>query len=336
LLIFCLTNTKISGFSNQKGGYTVGKWRNIPKLFIQMLVVVGAVILLILAFSRSTNFQAAQTIPNAMQQSYPPPSTATATKSGYPGPGMAQATPSPINSTNSPKTTTKVVTTITANKSITLEPWIATNIAIKSAYTPSPIELAAIATEDYDESHMSTLSVNRTNVFSMAINSINDLPNFVYSDPFYLKNDKDMASCLQSKIPGKALLIKALDNLPDYYLLPFYKDNRVCGIASIEIKNSTATTEGWSQVNYEKFPIIDANEAINQVILKTGKNITGSPILVACGYQEMWNPFNPAWQIVTEDGEEDFVISHSGIVEADDAITVYTNVYNSSEMHKIK
>jgi hypothetical protein len=263
---------------------------------------------------------------------------------GYPAP-IAEPTPLTQQETNGyPPPVSPTDTGIPAKATRTqiptflasLDAAVATNIAIKANHTPSSIEIAAIATEMYDKSHMPTLSVvSQPNGFSMSINSINDLPDFVYSDPFYLKNDKDMSSCIQAKIPGKALLIKALDNLPDYYLLPFYKDKRVCGIASIEIKGGKAITEGWATVNYEKFPIIDANEAINQVILKTGKKISGSPILAAGGYREIWNPFNPAWQLVSEDGEEYYVISHSGMVE-EGQVAVSTNIFNSNEMHKIK
>jgi len=293
------------------------------KKYFSLLIIIGlSVLFLTLAIN---SIPTVNTSKGGSVDGYPPPefqATPTVGKIDYPPPLV---TPSLVME--------KPTVTPTSNSFLNSEPILATNIAEKLRHTPSPAEIAAAATEMYYKMNVPDEAPEAPTPYLQAVNSLNDLPNIVYSDPFFYKNEQIYSTCLKNKKPGTTMAVKSLGKISDYYLLPFWNNSKVCGVALIFIKNGFASAGGWSEINADQFPIIDANEAINQVKAKIPKEILGVPLLVFGGYKEFWEPFNPAWQISTIDGDQYFVLSIHGLSE-DGNVTTYASVYEIMELHK--
>jgi hypothetical protein len=197
--------------------------------------------------------------------------------------------------------------------------------------TTNPTEKSVLATEYYKKLHLFTPGPTPTR-YAFSMMSLNDLPGFIYNAPFFSGSGHEFSGCILTKNPGPAIFVKSLRNLPDYYLLPFFMDHKVCGVALIEMKDGMATFGGWMNDYSEKYPSVSADEAANQVSLKTGKQLSGDPKLVFGYFQEAANPYFPVWQVNTADGQTYFVIFYSAIVE-EGYLKTFIDVKNSSEVH---
>lgn len=298
------------------------------QVFIKTVLISLAFLFLILIFNRLSIGTAS--IRNS--SGYPLPITQptllmTGYSTDYPVPPTVTAI-----ATNERLISTQVHPTLSS-----YEAAIATNIANKRAYTPSATEIAAMATQMYGMKQMQNLAnLSTPAYFTMAINSSDDFPKFVYNAPFFASDNPNFSTCLKFKKPGTTLRIRSLNELPDYYILPFYNDIQICGIALIDVKDGIAAAAGWSRIKEGgKFPSLEAEEAAKQVILRTGKKVTENPILVAHGFLETNDLFNPKWQVKTEDGETYIVINYSGPTDEGTFISVI-EVLNMKELHKIQ
>jgi hypothetical protein len=300
----------------------MGNLRSSIKILIQLLVVVGTIVLLVFAFSRSTNFQNAQIIPNALQQSYPPPSTATPTLSGYPGPQLPQA---PV-----------IVSTPTLNPYLFSSPADATLVAKGLRNTPSPSQLAADANGRAQDAVVKTqISLNRSQPKYQSpaypVRTEADLPNVIYND-VYMNNSIGFDACLHAKNPSPAFLVKSLEpDLPDYYILPFYKDAKVCALVMITVENGLGTVHGIGSEFGDVYPAVSSSEAVNLVEEKTGVKVVDPPVLSFRTMRGSISPFSPFWEIHTTDGQSYYVIFVVGNTESGPKKTV--SVINSKDVN---
>jgi hypothetical protein len=304
----------------------MGNLRSSIKILIQLLVVVGAIVLLIFSFSRFTNFQGAQTVPNALQQSYPPPSNATPTQSGYPGPQLPQAS--------------VIVSTPTLNPCLFSSPADATLVAIGLRKTPSPSQIAADATGQAKDAVVKTqISLSKTQPYPTyqspvyPVRTEADLPGVLYND-VHMNNAIGFDACLQAKNPSPAFLVKSYDaDQPDYFLLPFYKDAKVCALVMITVENGLGTVNGVGGVLGDIYPAVSSSEAVSLVEEKTGVKVVEPPVLSFRTIREALSPFSPFWEIHTTDGQSYYVIF--GIGNTENGPKKYETVINTKDAHAI-
>jgi len=212
-----------------------------------------------------------------------------------------------------------------------LEPDDEARIATKLAHTPSAAEIAALATETYEKSQPYSLPAQKVSS-SAVVNSVSDLPQVVYQDPFYSQSGQDFTACIQASQPGPPQFVESLGTQPGYYLLPFYQHDSLCGIALIDVDCGQGTMGGWSEARGGKFPAVNSEEAIRAVELETGQTTTGQPGLVFGSFFETPDPFSPFWKVAAADGQVFYVIGQVGIAE-DGNSTLDVSVLNSMDMH---
>jgi hypothetical protein len=286
----------------------MGNLRNSIRILFQLLVVVAAIVFLIFAFSRFTNFQGAQIIPNALQQSYPPPSTATPTQSGYPGPQLPQV---PIMISTFTITPTPII-----NAYLFSSPAEATNFFANIKKTPSPSEISAAATYMVMRASIPTKLAEAQKITtpyqqsSFPVKTDADLPNVLYNDLDFFNSSSSYFTCFSARNSIPALFIKSLDpNRPDYYLVPFYINGQLCSLVKIIVNNGYGKVSGATG-DMENAPssLITASEAISIVEEKTGLQITEQPILVFQQLYEGPDAYDPFWQVKASDGQTFYVV----------------------------
>ncbi len=224
----------------------------------------------------------------------------------------------------------------------TLEPFEATQYALKVNHTPSPSEIAAEATyfaemAIYDaQSKLITPTPPPTPVY-YPVNSMADMPKVVYNDPFFGNvNNGDFGFCLKANQPGEALLIKSLNKneSPDYYMLPFFKDGQVCSLYEVDLIDHMGTIGGWSSASGTKYPPVSADEAKRFFENTIGSNISDGPFLGFRSLRESMNPYHPFWVVTTTDGQTYYVIYTFWVSEGStEGLDV--KVWNATEVHPI-
>lgn len=156
-------------------------------------------------------------------------------------------------------------------------------------------------------------------------------------DPLINEDDASFAPCVQARQLGQTLLVKSLARgRNDFYLLPFYKDHAVCAIAVVDVDHNAAHVSAFSVGDMgEKYPAIDAQEAVRRVSEETGKGVKEGPVLVYISVREYPNSIsNPSWQVKTVDGETYYVIFSTGPVE-EGGIKTRVSILNAAEVHEI-
>jgi hypothetical protein len=246
----------------------------------------------------------------------------------YPPPQESpRAFPTQVMVTNTPKPT--------------LEPFEATQYALKDNHTPSPSEIAAQATYFAE---MATIDAQLklytpppppTPVY-YPVNSIADMPNVVFNDPFFGNvNNGDFGFCLKANQPSEALLIKSLNKKesPDYYMLPFFEDGKLCSLYEVDLIDHMGTVGGWSSASGTKYPPVSADEAKRLVETTIGLSISDGPYLGFRLLRESMDPYHPFWVVTTTDGQTYYVIYGYGINEDNSVLDV--RVWNATEVHPI-
>jgi hypothetical protein len=186
-------------------------------------------------------------------------------------------------------------------------------------YTPSDKDLAIEATGIAEIS--TTVALDKlitphpspTSAY-YPVKSEDDIQQVVLHDPYFQKdaNDPDYGPCIKAANPGKALFVKYSDDShPDYYVVPFYMDDEVCGIAVVGVEKGIGMMGGWTSVfpGNKEYPYVNVDDAIAEV-QKLNYQIDGKPIL-AFQYlrgitSDMMDPF---WKINTTTGETFYVIN---------------------------
>ena len=213
----------------------------------------------------------------------------------------------------------------------------ATALYLFKNHTPSPSEIAAQSTYVALQANLATqwniekmTGVPTYQQPSFLVNSEADLPKVLYNDvPMYTEDS--VFPCLSAKNPGPPLLVHSLDlKMPDYYIVPFYKDNKVCDLVMIHVINGIGTVDGIGGVFGDLYPQITANEATNLVEQKTGLKVIGQPVLAYQLIYEDTDPFTPFWKLQTADGETYYVIFMVGPSE-NGSINKHVIVINSRD-----
>lgn len=190
------------------------------------------------------------------------------------------------------------------NAPTALPPMIAkaTVAAMGAKYTPQPTQLYSIT-------------------------SSQDVINIVLNDPGFLANLDDPIFGPYSKgaAPGEPIFVKSISpSRWDYYLVPFYKDGKLSGLAIVRVKDGKGRMGGWRNASGEDFPPITATEAKNLVEAK-GVTITGDPQLVFRPLRENSVETVPFWEVRTTGGTAFYVIRILGV----------TKVYRADDVHPI-
>jgi len=211
----------------------------------------------------------------------------------------------------------------------TIPPELLTRVPDKGRHTPSATEIAAAATYMADRSRPYTPPPPKPEP-SYPVKSLDDIPKVVLNNPSFQRsaNDQIFGPNVKDAIPGKPLLVKSLDTnkRADYYVVPFYKNGLVSGVAIVHVKDGMGTMGGWGNVNGGKqFPYVSADEAKAQVE-KAGHQVTGEPRLVYQDLLEGTNDFDPFWEISTTDGQTFYVVNLGDTI----------GVWNAADVHPIR
>jgi hypothetical protein len=160
-----------------------------------------------------------------------------------------------------------------------------------------------------------------------SITSSQDVINIVLNDPGFQANLDDPIFGPYSKgaAPGDPTFVKSISpNKWDYYLVPFYKDSKLSGLAIVRVKDGEGRMGGWRNASGEDFPPITATEAKSLVEAK-GVTIIEEPRLVFQPLRENSAETVPFWEARTTEGTTFYVIRILGA----------TKVYRADEVHPI-
>jgi hypothetical protein len=258
------------------------------------------------------------------------PHAASAPKStGYPPPGTANPPyPAPTG------TSTATPDLATPSAVVATPEWR----DLKDGNILSPAEVGAIATFVNQKSHIPTADprIPTPTKVSFPVASAADLSQVVYHDPFIASSDTGLGACIQSKNSGQPQLIHSLDENPDYYLVPFFKDSHLCATALVDLNAGSGSVTAYGEAFGDQYPQVSADEAVNQVITKTGKQVMDKPILVSMKSLETGGPLDPFWQVTTTDNQVYYVIFITGRFEGSDTPETRITVLNADEIHPIR
>jgi hypothetical protein len=296
----------------------MGYLRNIPKQLMLLLILGGSALLIILAFTRFVDPQSMQNKPIGPQSGYPPPSfdTAVPTQQGYPEPRLVQ--------------TTLPIATTTLNPYLYASAADATSVYLGLRKTPSPSQIAADNRWKTQEAVVETqISFSKTQpqpTYQSPVYPVKteaDLPDVLYNNTD-LMTAPGFDTCLNAKNPAPAFLVKSLNPAqPDYYLLPFYKDGKVCALAMITVDHGLGTVHGVGGILWDRYPAVSSSEAVNLVEEKTGSNVVDPPVLSFRIISVAKSEFSPFWEVHTSDGQSYYVIFIVGNTENGPKKSVY-------------
>jgi hypothetical protein len=237
------------------------------------------------------------------------PNQSGSTQARYSTPVDAQATPTPLSKEDALS---------------------ATQIAKKVQYTPSAMELATGAAAEQMKRKAMVTPLSPVIDHSYPINSVEDLPQVIYNYP--LNEDRPYMPCISAKEPGTPIFLKSIDQSPDYYMIPFFKDSQLCALAIVRWQDGLGRLS--SIMPSDRFFFLEASEAITRVEQASGKKVTGTPILVQGKFQGSYDPVTPFWQVTTSDGQIYYVITRpGGQIEANTTIETVTTVIKAEDMH---
>jgi hypothetical protein len=126
--------------------------------------------------------------------------------------------------------------------------------------------------------------------------------------------------------PGEPIFIKSISAREidwDYYVVPFYKDGRVSGVATVGVKDGMGVMGAWYNWDADRYPLINAAEA-KEIVAQTGHQVVGEPRLVHRQLRESGPRVLPFWEVRTSDGETLYVIF--------DKVRII-GVYKATEVH---
>jgi hypothetical protein len=178
-------------------------------------------------------------------------------------------------------------------------------------------------------------SIKEPTLSNFPILSINDLTQIIYQNASLTNPEEYFGDCILSRTPGTPVLVQSLDGDPEYYIVPYFKNNKLCVKISIEIRNGYGYVTAVGQAFGDNYPAVSAGEAIQQVILKTGKKTISEPILAFLKSRET-DPLNPFWKITTEDNQIYYVIFFTGIFENSSIPETTISILRSDEIHPLE
>lgn len=240
---------------------------------------------------------------------------------------LAPQTESAVSPLQAPTTTPQWDGAHPPTPPATDRPEDATRVAEKVWHTPEPDEIAAAATEMAERSQPYIPPPPKPEP-SYPVKSLDDIPKVVLNDPYFQEdvNDPIFGPCVKEAKPGAALFVKALDEKrPDYYVVPFFKDEQVCGVAMVGVKDGVGVMGGWSGADYKQYPLVSADEAV-ALVEKAGHQVAGKPRLAFRRLREGTNDFFPFWEVFTTDGQTFYVVDTRGTVM----------VWNAADVHPLR
>lgn len=162
------------------------------------------------------------------------------------------------------------------------------------------------------------------------IKSEQDVVNVVLDDPLFQRYLDDPMFGPNSKdaTPGKPITVRLISKQYfgiNYYIVPFYKDGNVSGLATVWVENGEGGMGMWSNTQTKQFPFVDANEAIKRV-KEMKVTVTGEPELVFRPTIEGGGDWtSPFWEVKTKENITFYVMY----------ILNETKVYRSDEVHPV-
>jgi hypothetical protein len=213
-----------------------------------------------------------------------------------------------------------------------VQPTLTYDPSDKWRYTPPPAEVNAKATGAAERATGMALWETYTPIppptpIYYPVKTIDDIPQVVLNSPYFREdvNDPVFGPCVKAANPGKALFVKSLDKaLADYYVVPFYKDSDVCGIAFVGVENGKGTLGAWSGAGGTPYPPISSADA-EILVEKAGYKVSGEPQLVFQWLQEGTSEFWPFWAITTVDNQTIYVVYTRGVIA----------LWNAKDVHPI-
>jgi hypothetical protein len=190
---------------------------------------------------------------------------------------------------------------------------------VKPLATPDPNEL-------HKPDHMPTAEPYVRP--SYPIDGPDDVIAAVLNDRNFQANLDDPVFGPRSKgaTPGEPIFVKSISEREidwDYYVVPFYKNGRVSGVATVPVKDGRGKMGMWSNWDGDRYPPVSAAEA-KEAVTQAGYQVVGEPRLVHRQLRESGPRTLPFWEINTSDGEVLYVIYIST-----------TKVYKATEVHVI-
>jgi len=165
---------------------------------------------------------------------------------------------------------------------------------------------------------------------SYPVNKPEDVIPIILNDRNFQANldDPVVGPHAKGATPGEPIFIKSISAREidwDYYVVPFYKDGRVSGVATVGVKDGMGMMGAWYSWDADRYPPISAAEAKGMVI-QAGHRVVGEPRLVHRQLRESGPPVLPFWEVRTAEGETFYVIFNKIRI---------TGVYKATEVHII-
>ena len=148
------------------------------------------------------------------------------------------------------------------------------------------------------------------------VNKPEDAVSIVISDPGFQRTMDSFFFGPHSKavVVGKPLYIKALSGRYEgYYIVPFYYNDRVIGLAAVGLLQGKGRLVLWSKSESPRFPPLDSDDA-RVVVEKLGHRVVERPELVYDegrgndGFLYGGNATSPFWLVKTQDGRSYYVL----------------------------
>lgn len=248
---------------------------------------------------------------------------------------IRQAYPPPDNTQAYPPSGLSELTELSGDSEVRVTPII---INPKDKRVLSSQEINLLETYKYERGLIGTPpatgSIREPTLSNFPITSINDLTQLIYLNTFYSSSNTEIGNCVQARTPGTPVLVHVLDGDPDYYIVPYFKNDQLCAKVSVEIRNGFGYLTGVGQAFGNTYPQVTADDAVQQVVTKTRKKAIGQPLFVFMKIREA-DPLNPFWKVVTEDDQIYFVIFFTGYTETSSVPETMVFVLKSDEIHPL-
>jgi len=140
-------------------------------------------------------------------------------------------------------------------------------------------------------------------------------------DPMFGPNSKGAT-------PGTPIRVRLISKQYQgqyYYIVPFYRQNRVTGLATVWVESGRGGMGMWGNADNPRFPLVTESEAVELVKARVGQ-VASSPELVFCPTRENGGDWtSPFWEVKTTEGTTFYVMYILGA----------TTVYRADEVHVI-
>jgi hypothetical protein len=162
------------------------------------------------------------------------------------------------------------------------------------------------------------------------IHTSQDIIDAVLTAPGFQANLDDPIFGPHSKgaTPGEPIRVRLISKQYQgqyYYIVPFYKQIRVTGLATVWVENGRGGMGMWGNADDARFPPVSAAEAV-ELVKTDGRQVTGDPELVFRPTRENGGDWtSPFWEVKTVEGTTFYVMYILGA----------TRVYRADEIHTI-